>query len=168
MPTSQKSIQVIKYYEIVNYYYESVVHSEKLKFGETGINWLLGPITEIMNEKHMSKFVELLPANKLAEFIIALVEERFNKSKAKEAFKEFLVDFDLDKIMQDPKYKILDQNIVDAAINKVIADNPEMVAKAKADPRMVNWIVGQIMKACQGQAKAPEVKAKIDEILSKQ
>jgi Asp-tRNA(Asn)/Glu-tRNA(Gln) amidotransferase B subunit len=148
------------------YYLDAAVHTDKSKLGELGMNWLLGPITEIMNERNMSKFNELLPAHKLNEFLVAMFDELFNKSKAKEAFRDFLVDFDLEKIISDPKYKVLDQNIVDAAIAKVIADNPEMVAKAKLDPKLVNWIVGQTMKACQGQAKAPDVKAKIDIILA--
>jgi len=148
------------------YYYDAVTHNDRKTLAEPALNWIMGPMYELMNERNIQTFPELISASRLSEFVSAMVTEKFNKSRAKEAFRDFLIDFDMNKIIENPNYKIMDQSIVDDVIKSVIDSNPEMVAKAKEDPRLANWIVGQVMKACKGQAKAPDVKAKIDKILA--
>lgn len=147
------------------YYFEGAAHTDKKMLGEPILNWILGPMTELMNERGIKKFHDVMSPMQLNEFVSAMVAEKFNKNKAKEAFREFLEGFDMQVVYDNPKYKIMDAGIVDEAIKTVIENNPEMVLRAKSDARQINWLVGQVMKACQGQAKAPDVKTKIEGIL---
>ena len=41
---------------------------------------------------------------------------------------------------------------IEAAVDQVIADNPAQVEKAKANPKLAGWFVGQVMKATGGKA----------------
>ena len=48
--------------------------------------------------------------------------------------------------------QVTDTGAIEAAVDQVIADNPAQVEKAKANPRLAGWFVGQVMKATGGKA----------------
>lgn len=163
------SLYKIKEFELITerypidaiYYLDFVAGEDKLKYGEPVFNWLLGPMLELMNELYYSQFKQLISGIKLHEFIYALVDGKFNKAKAKEAFKEFLTTLNIDDIINNKKYQMADLSVIDNAITKVISNNPDVIEKIKKDARLINWLVGQVMKECQGKANALDVKEKI-------
>jgi len=48
--------------------------------------------------------------------------------------------------------QVTDTGAIEAAVDRVIADNPAQVEKAKANPKLAGWFVGQVMKATGGKA----------------
>ena len=48
--------------------------------------------------------------------------------------------------------QLTDTGAIEAAVDQVIADNPAQVEKAKANPKLAGWFVGQVMKATGGKA----------------
>ena len=52
-----------------------------------------------------------------------------------------------------------DTGAIEAAVERVIAANPDKVAAAKAKPKMVGWFVGQVMKETGGKANPQAVNA---------
>ena len=46
---------------------------------------------------------------------------------------------------------------IEAAIDEIIAKNPEKVAQAKEKPTLLGWFVGQTMKATGGKANPAAV-----------
>ncbi|NBT31996.1 MAG: Asp-tRNA(Asn)/Glu-tRNA(Gln) amidotransferase GatCAB subunit B, partial [Rhodobacteraceae bacterium] len=44
-------------------------------------------------------------------------------------------------------------------VDEVIAANPDQVEKAKANPKLAGWFVGQVMKATGGKANPAAVNA---------
>ena len=59
--------------------------------------------------------------------------------------------------------QVTDTGAIEAAVDQVIADNPAQVAKAKDNPKLAGWFVGQVMKATGGKANPKAV----NEIVSK-
>jgi aspartyl-tRNA(Asn)/glutamyl-tRNA(Gln) amidotransferase subunit B len=59
--------------------------------------------------------------------------------------------------------QVTDTGAIEAAVDKVIADNPAQVEKAKANPKLAGWFVGQVMKATGGKANPKAV----NELVSK-
>jgi aspartyl-tRNA(Asn)/glutamyl-tRNA(Gln) amidotransferase subunit B len=55
--------------------------------------------------------------------------------------------------------QVTDTGAIDAAIEAVIAANPDKVEEVKAKPAGVNWFVGQVMKQTGGKANPAAVKA---------
>jgi aspartyl-tRNA(Asn)/glutamyl-tRNA(Gln) amidotransferase subunit B len=54
--------------------------------------------------------------------------------------------------------QITDESAIEAAINNVIAANPEQAAQFKAGQgKVVGWFVGQVMKATEGKANPKQV-----------
>ena len=48
--------------------------------------------------------------------------------------------------------QVTDTGAIEAAVDQIIAANPDKVAQYKAKPTMLGWFVGQVMKATQGKA----------------
>jgi aspartyl-tRNA(Asn)/glutamyl-tRNA(Gln) amidotransferase subunit B len=53
--------------------------------------------------------------------------------------------------------QVTDTGAIEAAVAEVIAANPDQVEKAKANPKLAGWFVGQVMKATGGKANPKAV-----------
>ncbi len=53
--------------------------------------------------------------------------------------------------------QVTDTGAIEAAVDKVIAENPAQVEKAKENPKLAGWFVGQVMKATGGKANPKAV-----------
>ena len=48
--------------------------------------------------------------------------------------------------------QVTDTSAIEKAVDDVIAANPAQVEKAKQNPKLAGWFVGQVMKATGGKA----------------
>ena len=55
--------------------------------------------------------------------------------------------------------QVTDTGAIEAAVDQIIAANPAQVEKAKANPKLAGWFVGQVMKATGGKANPAAVNA---------
>ena len=53
--------------------------------------------------------------------------------------------------------QVTDTGAIEAAVDEVMAANPDKVAAAKEKPSMAGWFVGQVMKATGGKANPKAV-----------
>jgi aspartyl-tRNA(Asn)/glutamyl-tRNA(Gln) amidotransferase subunit B len=53
--------------------------------------------------------------------------------------------------------QVTDMSAIEAAVDAVIAANPAQVEKAKANPKLAGWFVGQVMKTTGGKANPAAV-----------
>lgn len=53
--------------------------------------------------------------------------------------------------------QVTDTGAIEAAVDEIIANNPDQVAKAKENPKLAGWFVGQVMKATGGKANPKAV-----------
>ena len=53
--------------------------------------------------------------------------------------------------------QVTDMGAIEAAVDQVIAANPEKAEQAKAKPALAGWFVGQVMKATGGKASPQAV-----------
>ncbi|WP_102108734.1 Asp-tRNA(Asn)/Glu-tRNA(Gln) amidotransferase subunit GatB [Oceaniglobus roseus] len=53
--------------------------------------------------------------------------------------------------------QVTDTGAIEAAVDQIIADNPAQVEKAKVNPKLAGWFVGQVMKATGGKANPAAV-----------
>ncbi|MBP1804586.1 Asp-tRNA(Asn)/Glu-tRNA(Gln) amidotransferase subunit GatB [Rubellimicrobium aerolatum] len=58
--------------------------------------------------------------------------------------------------------QVTDTGAIEAAVDQVIADNPAQVEKARANPKLAGWFVGQVMKATGGKANPAAVNALVN------
>ncbi|MEO0711564.1 MAG: Asp-tRNA(Asn)/Glu-tRNA(Gln) amidotransferase subunit GatB [Pseudomonadota bacterium] len=63
-----------------------------------------------------------------------------------------------DEIVETEGLKqVTDTGAIEAAVDKIIAANPDQVEKAKQNPKLAGWFVGQVMKATGGKANPKAV-----------
>ncbi|MEO1701878.1 MAG: Asp-tRNA(Asn)/Glu-tRNA(Gln) amidotransferase subunit GatB [Pseudomonadota bacterium] len=55
--------------------------------------------------------------------------------------------------------QVTDTGAIEAAVDEIIAANPAQVEKAKDNPKLAGWFVGQVMKATGGKANPQAVQA---------
>ncbi len=92
--------------------------------------------------------------------IVGLIESGDISGKiAKELFEiTYREGGDPTKIVEERGMKQLtDTGAIEAAVDQVIADNPAQVEKAKQNPKLAGWFVGQVMKATGGRANPKAV-----------
>ena len=53
--------------------------------------------------------------------------------------------------------QVTDLGAIEAAVDAIIAANPDQVEKAKANPKLAGWFVGQVLKATGGKANPAAV-----------
>jgi len=59
--------------------------------------------------------------------------------------------------------QVTDMGAIETAVDEIIAANPAQVEKAKANPKLAGWFVGQVMKATGGKANP----AAVNQLISK-
>jgi Asp-tRNA(Asn)/Glu-tRNA(Gln) amidotransferase B subunit len=145
--------------------------------GEEALKWVMSNMAAELNARKLT-FTDLpvlLPAMVLNTFLVAMKTGIIDRSFAKPIFAELLKctfglgadgTVEIDKLITDPRFKAADENVIDKAIDEVIAANPEQYEKAKENPKLVQWFVGQVMKATQGKAKPPVIIEKMNARLS--
>nr|WP_325251038.1 Asp-tRNA(Asn)/Glu-tRNA(Gln) amidotransferase subunit GatB [Amylibacter sp.] len=53
--------------------------------------------------------------------------------------------------------QVTDTGAIESAVDEIMAANPDQVAKAKENPKLAGWFVGQVMKATGGKANPKAV-----------
>ena len=53
--------------------------------------------------------------------------------------------------------QVTNTGAIEAAVDAVIAANPDKVTDAKANPKAISWFVGQVMKSTGGKANPQAV-----------
>ena len=61
--------------------------------------------------------------------------------------------------------QVTDTGAIEAAVDEVIAANPDKVAQAIEKPALAGWFVGQVMKATGGKANPQAVNALVKQKL---
>ena len=53
--------------------------------------------------------------------------------------------------------QVTDMGAIETEVDRIIAENPAQVEKAKSNPKLAGWFVGQVMKATGGKANPAAV-----------
>ena len=53
--------------------------------------------------------------------------------------------------------QVTDLSAIEKVVDEIVAQNPDKVAQAKANPKLAGWFVGQVMKASGGKANPQAV-----------
>ena len=103
--------------------------------------------------------------NQLAGIISLIQSGDISGKIAKELFEiVYSEGGDPEEIVEKRGMKqVTDTSAIEQSVEKVINDNPDQVAKAKINPKLAGWFVGQVMKATGGKANPKSV----NEIVSK-
>ena len=133
-------------------YFEQVASGIENK--KLGANWVISELFGALKkeEKDIAD-CPILPDN-LAEMIRLIEDDTISGKIAKEVFADmFSTGKKASDIVEEKGLKqITDTGEIEAIVDSVINDNPEQVAKAKENPKLAGWFVGQVMQKTGGKA----------------
>jgi len=144
-------------------YFEAVAGGRKDP--KLAANWVINELFGRLNKAGESVSTSPISAAQLGGLLDLIEDNTISGRIAKDVFDEmFETGKDADAIVEEKGLKqITDTSEIEAIIDKVIAENPSQVEKAKENPKVAGWFVGQVMKATGGKAN-PGV---VNQLLSK-
>ncbi len=137
-------------------YFEAVAENRD---GKLAANWVINELFgRLKKEDHSIGESPVSPAQ-LGAIIGLITAGDISGKIAKELFEiTYTEGGDPVEIVEKRGMKqVTDTGEIEAAVDQVIADNPDQVEKAKQNPKLAGWFVGQVMKATGGKANPKAV-----------
>jgi len=138
-------------------YFEAV--AETAGDGKLAANWVINELFgRLKKEDHEISESPVSPAQ-LAGIIKLIKSDAISGKIAKDLFEIVYTEGgDPDTIVEERGMKqVTDTGAIEAAVDEIIAANPAQVEKAKENPKLAGWFVGQVMKATGGKANPKAV-----------
>ncbi|CAD0183559.1 Aspartyl/glutamyl-tRNA(Asn/Gln) amidotransferase subunit B [Ruegeria sp. THAF57] len=147
---------------------ESAAYFEEVAKGRNGklaANWVINELFgRLKKEDHDITDSPVSPAQ-LGGIIDLISSDAISGKIAKDLFEIVYTEGgDPAQIVEERGMKqVTDTGAIEAALDEIIAANPAQVEKAKVNPKLAGWFVGQVMKATGGKANPKAV----NELVSK-
>jgi aspartyl-tRNA(Asn)/glutamyl-tRNA(Gln) amidotransferase subunit B len=128
--------------------------------GKTAANWVINELFGRLNKAGLEIDASPVTAKQLGGIIDLIAKGDISGKIAKDVFEIVWSEPGADpaEVVEKRGLKqVTDTGAIEAAIDKVIAANPDKVEQAKAKPQAVGWFVGQVMKATGGKANPQAV-----------
>jgi len=145
-------------------FFEAVAEGRDAKLAA---NWVMGELFGALNKAGVELSNSPVSADALGGLIEAIGSDTISGRTAKDVFATmFETGKSADTIIDEQGLKqISDEGAIEAALDEIISSNPAQVEKAKENPKLKGWFVGQVMKATGGQANPGVVNKLINEKL---
>jgi len=123
------------------------------------VNWVTGDFFGALNKAGLDVASSPISADQLGALIDLIKDGTISGKIAKQVFEIVWEEGgDPADIVEARGLKqVTDTGAIEAAVDAVIAGNPEKVVEVKEKPNMLGWFVGQVMKATQGKANPQAV-----------
>ncbi|MEM9989203.1 MAG: Asp-tRNA(Asn)/Glu-tRNA(Gln) amidotransferase GatCAB subunit B, partial [Pseudomonadota bacterium] len=127
--------------------------------GKLASNWVTTELFGVLNKKDLEIADSPITAEQLGGLIDLIQDKTISGKIAKTVFEVMLEEGgDPADIVEARGLKqVTDTGAIEAAVDKVIAANPDQVAKVKDKPKTLGWFVGQVMKETGGKANPQAV-----------
>ena len=138
-------------------YFEEVVGA--CDDGKLAANWVINELFgRLKKEEHDITASPVSPAQ-LGAIIKLIKSDAISGKIAKDLFEiVYSEGGDPEAIVEERGMKqVTDTGAIEAAVDEIIAANPDQVEKAKQNPKLAGWFVGQVMKATGGKANPKAV-----------
>ena len=137
-------------------YFEAVAAGRD---GKISANWVINELFGRLNKEGLSVETSPISAAQLGGIIDLIGKGDISGKIAKDLFEIVWTEGgDPAAIVEARGMKqVTDLGAIEAAVDEIIAANPAQVEKAKANPKLAGWFVGQVLKATGGKANPAAV-----------
>ena len=137
-------------------YFEQVAEGRD---GKQAANWVINDLFGRLKADETTLADSPVSAEQLGGILDLIASGEISGKMAKELFEIVWTEGgDPAEVAQARGMKqVNDAGAIDAALDKIIAANPAQVEKAKENPKLKGWFVGQVMKATGGAANPKAV-----------
>jgi aspartyl-tRNA(Asn)/glutamyl-tRNA(Gln) amidotransferase subunit B len=137
-------------------YFEAVATGRD---GKQAANWVINELFGRLNKADLTIKDTPISADQLGGILDLIASDAISGKIAKDLFEIVWNEGgDPAQIVEERGMKqVTDTGAIEAAVEQIMADNPDQVAKAQANPKLAGWFVGQVMKATGGKANPKAV-----------
>jgi aspartyl-tRNA(Asn)/glutamyl-tRNA(Gln) amidotransferase subunit B len=137
----------------------------KPRDGKVAANWVINELFGRLNKEGLDIEHSPVSAAQLGGILDLIASNAISGKIAKDVFEIVWTEGgDPAEIVEKRGLKqVTDTGAIEKAVDAVIAANPDKVADAKANPKVIGWFVGQVMKSTGGKANP----AAVNEVLKK-
>lgn len=137
-------------------YFENVA---KGRDGKMAANWVINELFGRLNKEGHSIDDSPISAEQLAGIIDLIKSDTISGKIGKELFEIVWSEGGIPAEIVETRgmKQVTDTGAIEAAVDEIMAANPDKVAAAKEKPNMAGWFVGQVMKATGGKANPKAV-----------
>jgi aspartyl-tRNA(Asn)/glutamyl-tRNA(Gln) amidotransferase subunit B len=137
-------------------YFEKVAEGREAK---QAANWVINDLLGALNKAGQGIEETPVTPQQLGTILDLIKEGTISGKIAKELFEiVFNEGGDPAKIVEERGMKqVTDTGAIEAAVDEIIAANPEKVEQVKEKPALAGWFVGQVMKSTGGKANPQAV-----------
>ena len=137
-------------------YFETVA---KGRDGKQTANWVINELFGRLNKEGLTIATSPLSTPQLGGVIDLIASGEISGKMAKDLFELLWTKGGVpaDVAAANGMKQVTDTGAIEAAVDAIIAANPDQVEKAKANPKLAGWFVGQVIKASGGKANPAAV-----------
>ncbi|MES0824726.1 Asp-tRNA(Asn)/Glu-tRNA(Gln) amidotransferase subunit GatB [Ruegeria sp. SCP11] len=137
-------------------YFEEVAKSRS---GKLAANWVINELFGRLKKEDHDITESPVSPTQLGGIIDLISSDAISGKIAKDLFEIVYTEGgDPAQIVEERGMKqVTDTGAIEAALDEIIAANPAQVEKAKVNPKLAGWFVGQVMKATGGKANPKAV-----------
>ena len=150
--------------KVIADYFEQVAEGRD---GKLAANWVINNLLGKLNETGQDIEESPVSPAQLGAILDLIKSGDISGQIAKELFEIVWAEGgDPARIVEERGMKqVTDTGAIEAAVDEVIAANPDKAEQAKEKPNMAGWFVGQVMKATGGKANPQAVNQLVREKL---
>jgi len=137
-------------------YFEAVA---KGRDGKIAANWVINELFGRLNKEGKDVLTSPVSEDQLGAIVDLIANGTISGKMAKDLFEiVFTEGGDPLRIVEERGMKqVTDTGAIEAAVDAVLAANPDKAEQAKTKPGMLGWFVGQVMKETGGKANPQSV-----------
>ncbi len=137
-------------------FYEAVAKGRDAK---AAANWVINELFGRLNKEGLDIASSPVGADQLGAIVDLISEGVISGKIAKDLFEIVWTEGGDPRALVETRgmKQVTDTGAIEAAVDAIIAANPDKVAQAQAKPTMLGWFVGQVMKETGGKANPQSV-----------
>ncbi len=146
--------------ETADFFEACVKHGGAKRDPKAVANWISGDVAAYANARGLPVHATHLTPAQIAGLVDLIASGTISGKIAKDVLAVLIQEGGGDPgtiVAARGMTQVTDVGAIEAAVDEIIAANPEKVAQAKAKPTMLGWFVGQVMKQTGGRANPQSV-----------
>ena len=136
--------------------------------GKLAANWVINELFGRLKKDDKDIEDSPISAARLGQIVALIKSDKISGKIAKDVFEiAYTTDRDPEEIVKtEGMEQVTDTGAIEAAVDEIITANPAQVEKAKENPKLAGWFVGQVMKATGGKANPAAVNKLVSQKLN--
>jgi aspartyl-tRNA(Asn)/glutamyl-tRNA(Gln) amidotransferase subunit B len=141
-------------------FFEAVVSGEgKPRDAKAAANWVINELFGRLNKEGKDIAASPVSAKQLGTILDLIADGTISGKIAKELFEIIWTEGGDPRALVEIRglKQVTDLGAIEKVVDDIIANNPDKVEQARANPKLLGWFVGQAMKASGGRANPQAV-----------